>query len=46
MNDFKTGPLMYALAGGVILFVIVQSLFFIVKSWKRAKEIGMPTAKL
>lgn len=37
---------MYTLAGGVILFVIVQSLFFIVKSWKRAKEIGVPSEKL
>lgn len=46
MTDFKTGPLMYALAGGVIIFVIVQSLFFIVKSWKRAKEIGVESEKL
>ena len=46
MSDFKTGALMYALAGGVILFVIVQSLFFIVKSWKRAKEIGVEPEKL
>lgn len=37
---------MYALAAGVILFVIVQSLFFIVKSWKRAKEIGIESEKL
>ncbi len=44
--NFKTSPLMYALAGFVVLFVIVQSVFFIVKSWKRAKEIGIETDKL
>lgn len=44
--DFKTSTLMYALALGVIVFVIAQSLFFIIKAWKRAKEIGMETEKL
>lgn len=44
--DFKTSPLMYALASGVIIFVIAQSLFFMIKAWKRAKEIGMETEKL
>lgn len=46
MADFKTGPLMYALAGFIVVFVIAQSVFFIVKSWKRAKEIGVETEKL
>ena len=44
--DFKTGPLMYGLAVFVIVFVIVQSLFFIIKAWKRAREIGVPDEKL
>ncbi len=38
-NDFKTSPIMLALALGVVVFVIAQSLFFIVKSWKHAKEL-------
>ncbi len=44
--DFKTGPLMYGLAAFVILFVIVQSVFFIAKAWKRGIEIGVPKEKL
>ncbi len=32
---------MYLLAGGVIIFVLVQSLFFLIKAWKHGKEIGI-----
>lgn len=46
VTDFKTGPLMYGLALFVVVFVIVQSVFFIVKSWKRAREIGVESEKL
>lgn len=42
--DFKTSPLMYGLALFVIIFVIVQSVFFMLKASKRAKEIGMDKA--
>ncbi len=42
--DFKTGPLMYGLALFVVIFVIVQSVFFMSKANKRAKEIGMDKA--
>lgn len=42
--DFKTGPLMYGLALFVVIFVIVQSAFFMAKANKRAKEIGMDKA--
>lgn len=44
--DFKTGPLMYILAASVITFVIIQSVFFMAKSWKRGKEIGLSTDKM
>lgn len=44
--DFKTGPLMYCLAAGVIVFVIIQSVFFMVKAWKRGKEIGVEKDKM
>lgn len=37
----KEGPFMYALAFLVVGFVIVQSVFFIVKAWKRAGELGI-----
>ena len=39
--DFKESPFMYGIAFVVIGFVIVQSVFFIVKAWKRAKELGI-----
>lgn len=41
MENFKESPLMYAIALGVIAFIIGQSLFFIVKSWKHGKKIGI-----
>ena len=44
--DFKTSPLMYILAAGVIVFVIVQSVFFIVKAWKRGRELGVESEKM
>lgn len=44
--DFKNSGIMYALAALVVLFVTVQSLFFMVKAWKRGKEIGIETAKM
>ena len=42
--DFKTSPLMYGLALFVVIFVIIQSVFFMLKANKRAKEIGMDKA--
>lgn len=39
--DFKNGAFMYALGIGVGLFVIAQSVFFLVKSVRRGKELGI-----
>lgn len=44
--DFKTDALMYILAFAVIAFVIAQSLFFMVKAWRRGKEIGIEERKM
>ena len=41
MDQFKASPAMYAIAFGVIAFILAQSLFFIVKSWKHGKKIGI-----
>ncbi len=38
---FKESFFMYAIALGIVAFVTVQSVFFIVKSWKHAKELGI-----
>ena len=40
-SDFKEGPLMLGLAALVIGFVIIESVFFLVKAWKRGRAIGM-----
>lgn len=37
---------LYLIAGAVILFVLVQAIFFLVKSWKHGKEIGIDKKKL
>ncbi len=44
--DFKSDKIMFMIAAAVIVFVIVQSVFFIVKSWKRAKELGISESTL
>lgn len=41
MTDFKTGGFMYAMAALVIVFVIAESLFFMIRAWKRAKKLGI-----
>ena len=37
---------LYLIAGAVILFVLGQSLFFLIKAWKHGKEIGIDIKKL
>ncbi len=37
---------LYAIVAIVITFVVAESIFFLVKAWKRAKAIGMDTAVL
>ena len=44
--DFKSSPVLYLIAGAVILFVLGQSVFFLVKAWKRGKELGIDAKKL
>ena len=38
---FKESIFMYAIALFVVVFVTAQSIFFIVKSWRHAKELGI-----
>lgn len=45
--DFNSNsPMLYLIAGAVILFVLGQSLFFLIKSWKHGKELGIDSKKL
>lgn len=46
LPDFKESKIMYGLALMVVAFVIAQSLFFIIKSWKHAKKLGIGTETL
>lgn len=46
MEDFKTSPALYVIAGAVILFVLAQSVFFLVKAWKQGRALGIDKAKL
>ncbi len=46
MVDFKESPVLYLIAGAVILFVLAQSVFFLVKAWQHGKELGIDKKKL
>lgn len=39
--NFKESPFMYGLAALVIVFVLVQSGFFLYKAWKQGKKLGL-----
>ena len=39
-------PVLFVLAGIIVAVVLAQSVFFLVKAWKRAKQLGMDSAKL
>ena len=44
--DFRQSPFMFALGGVVVVFVLGQSLFFLVRAWKRGRAMGMPVSTL
>ena len=39
-------PILFLLAGIIVVIVLAQSFYFLVKAWRRGKEIGMPMDKL
>ena len=44
---FNNGSIgLYLIAGAVILFVLIQSIFFLVKAWKQGKKLGLDKSKL
>ena len=45
-SDFKSDGFMYLIILAVIIFVCIQSLFFMKKAWARGKELGITTDKL
>lgn len=47
MKEFNSNSsFLFMISGIIIAFVIAQSIFFLVKSWNRAKELGMETKTL
>lgn len=44
--DFKSATGLYLIAGGLILFVLAQSVFFLVKAWKQGEKLGIDKKKL
>ncbi|MBE5869031.1 MAG: DUF5058 family protein [Lachnospiraceae bacterium] len=46
MNFHPNSTILFLLAGAVIVFVIAQSLFFLIRAWRRAKVLGLETGKL
>lgn len=44
--DFKESTALYLIAGGVIVFVLAQSIFFLVKALKQGKALGIDKKKL
>ena len=46
MQFYVNHPVLFLLAGIIVLIVLAQSLFFLRKAWRRGKEIDMPMDKL
>lgn len=44
--DFKSDGFMYALGAAVVLFVIAQSVFFLVRAWRRGRALGLSAESL
>lgn len=44
--DFREDGFMMALGAAVVAFVLGQSVFFLVKAWKRGKEIGISSLNM
>ena len=45
-GDFRNSTSLYLIAAAVILFVLGQSIFFLVKAWKQGKALGIDKKKL
>ena len=46
MHFDVNSPVLFLLAGIIIAAVLAQSVFFLVKAWRRGRAIGMGGAKL
>lgn len=46
MTFSPNSSFLYLVAACIILFVLVQSVFFLVRAWRRARQLGIETGKL
>lgn len=46
MNFSVNSPVLFVIAGAIIAAVLAQSVYFLIKAWKRGLAIGMEKAKL
>lgn len=46
MGDFKTSTFMYLLGLAIVAFVIAESLFFLIRAYRRGRQLGMSKEKL
>ena len=47
MREFDVNsPFLYLITAVVVAFVIIQSIFFLVRAWRQARAMGMDSAKL
>jgi hypothetical protein len=46
LNFNPNSPFLFAVAGLIVAFVIAQSVFFLVKAWRRARELGLTASVL
>ena len=46
MEFSVNSPILYVLVGGIIALVLGQSVYFLVKAWRRAKELGIASSTL
>ena len=46
MEFSPNSTFLFVVAACVILFVIAQSLFFLIRAYKRAKDLGMDMAQI
>lgn len=46
MEFSLNSPILFAIVGAILLLVLAQSVFFLVRAWKAGKEMGIATSKL
>ncbi|MBR4087519.1 MAG: DUF5058 family protein [Clostridia bacterium] len=46
MEFSLNSPILFIIVGAILLLVLAQSVFFLIRAWKAGKEMGMETSKL